>query len=144
MKKKISNKIKKITVDIFALNSFLFLITIPNELFIAKLTVSQWLDIRFLGFIVNTITAKPYSSFREICFNITNTNFKSSKLKKYLVDTITFSIFQLPIYCLMLYVNNANLNQIIYASIPVILFSAFTGRPYGIYLEWLRKITKCN
>lgn len=138
-------RIKKFLVDIFALNSFLILITIPNELLIAKLTLSQWVHVRTIGIFVNTLTAIPYSIFREKIFKLTNTNeTKSSWKRKYAIDTVTFSIFQLPLYCTMLYFVGSTLNQIIIASIPVIIFSSLTGRPYGIYLEWLRKKLKVN
>lgn len=128
----------RIGVDVFAINTFSLMQTIPLELGIVGMTWLQFAKARAMGTIVNTFIGRPYGIYRDYIFRKTNTTQESSFGRRYLVDTIVSVTFQTPTYCGILALSGADSEQITKAAGTVTLLSGFLGRPYGVYLEAIR------
>jgi hypothetical protein len=127
-----------IWTDIFALNSFSYLVSAPIELLIAGLSWQEHLQVRLVAAILNTLVAVPFGWWRGFIVKLTRLHAGEPLIKTYLVDTLIFLSFQLPLYIGNLILGGAEWSEILAATITVTLIAGLLGRPYGIYLDWLR------
>ncbi|MGX5174782.1 L-alanine exporter AlaE [Aliikangiella sp. IMCC44653] len=127
-----------IWTDIFALNSFSYLVSAPIELIIAGMSWQEHLQVRLVAAILNTLVAVPFGWWRAFIVRLTNLNVRDSFIKVYLVDTLIFLSFQLPLYVGNLVLGGAEMSEILAATITITLIAGLLGRPYGIYLDWLK------
>ena len=131
--------IYKFCVEGFAMNTFFYPVAAMFELGFAGMDFSEHVYTRIVNTAANTLLARPYGWARDKFLKKIGVNGKSSKLKKYLGDTAAFFLLQLPLYWGSLAVCGAELDEIVRAAIPATLLSGTFGRPYGIYLDWIRK-----
>ena len=130
--------------DTFAMVTFSTVVGMMIEVIISGMTFEQSVQARFTAVPVNLITARPYGIFRDWTFQFFKVE-KGNQVKKSFVDILAFIIFQVPLYAIILVFSGANIRQIATACTTVTIFSAFMGRPYGIFLDfsrWLFKIKK--
>ncbi|AMX01460.1 L-alanine exporter AlaE [Microbulbifer thermotolerans] len=124
-------------LDIFAMNSFSWLIAIPIELVLAGMSWQEHLKVRLMALVCNTLIARPFGLYRSW---VAHRFGGRGRLNAYLVDTFVFLSFQLPLYSGSIYLSGAGLREILTASATFILIAGILGRPYGIYLDWLRRM----
>lgn len=124
-------------VDIFAMNSFSWAVAIPIELVLAGMGWKEHLKVRLMALVFNTLIARPFSVYRSW---IVNRFGGAGVVNAYLVDTFVFLSFQFPLYLCNMRLGGASWDEIATASITFILIAGSLGRPYGIYLDWVRRV----
>lgn len=136
-----TNKRRLFIADTLAMVIFSFVTGMAIELLIAKMDIMQSLTSRVVAIPLNLVTARPYGLYRD--FIVKRLNVKQRILKS-LVDILIFVSFQVPVYIFVLLVAGADLEQIIKACSSVIMFFLVLGRPYGLFLDFLRKLFKAK
>lgn len=138
----VNNKRKQISfliADITAMILFSTGLCMIIEICIAGLTFFQSVGARIAAVPVNLITGRPYGWFRDKLFLTLGID-RSSPLKLFLGDTLAFVVFQVPLYVLVLLFAGATWKQIAVTSLSASLVFSLTGRPYGIFLDFCRRI----
>lgn len=128
---------RELLLDVFAMNSFSWAIAIPIEVVLAGMSWQEHLKVRLMAVIFNTMIARPFGLYRNW---VTNRFGGRGALKAYLVDTFVFLSFQFPLYLGNMLLSGASWMEIATASATFMLIAGSLGRPYGIYLDWLRRI----
>ncbi|MFC6981229.1 L-alanine exporter AlaE [Microbulbifer taiwanensis] len=123
------------------MNSFSWAIAVPIELVLAGMSWQEHLKVRLLAVIFNTLIARPFSLYRNWVMGRFGGR---GTLHAYLVDTFVFLSFQLPLYLGNMYLGGASWAEMATASATFMLIAGALGRPYGIYLDWLRRVWKDN
>ena len=127
------------SIDVFAMNTFSYMVALPIELGISGMSWNEHLQVRLVALLLNTVVARPFGLWRTFIlkkFRITDT---SSFWNTYKADTLAFLSFQLPLYVGNMVLGGASTSEIISAGITVSVVAGLLGRPYGIYLDWIRK-----
>ncbi|MBY6191199.1 L-alanine exporter AlaE [Microbulbifer agarilyticus] len=124
-------------LDVFAMNSFSWAIAIPIELLLAGMSWSEHLKIRLLAVVFNSVIARPFSMYRAW---IVKRFGRGGALHNYAVDTFVFLSFQLPLYTVNMMLGGASMAEIATACITFAMIAGVLGRPYGIYLDFLRRV----
>ena len=128
-----------IIADITAMIIFSTALCMTIEVFIAGLTVLQSVHARLAAVPVNLITGRPYGWFRDRLFLFLGIQ-RGSFLMMIFGDTIAFVIFQLPLYVIVLLFAGATWTQIGVSSLFMSMIFSLAGRPYGIFLDFCRKV----
>ncbi|WP_226703698.1 L-alanine exporter AlaE [Microbulbifer elongatus] len=124
-------------LDVFAMNSFSWAIAIPIELLLAGMSWREHIQVRLLAVVFNTLIARPFSIYR----NWVVARFgRGGALHNYAVDTFVFLSFQLPLYTLNMILGGASWGEIATACITFVMIAGALGRPYGLYLDCLRRL----
>lgn len=89
--------------------------------------------------IPNIITVTPYNLTR-VWLGKKLGIWKSNRLHQIIRDTLVFILYRVPLVFIVLTLLGTPLNKTVSACIAATLISGFTGRPYGIFLDWMRKI----
>ncbi|WP_152979700.1 L-alanine exporter AlaE [Mesorhizobium sp. 1M-11] len=124
--------------DTFAQIVFSTIVGAFVEIFVARLSLGQSASVRLAAIPVILFVGRPYGLYRDWLFRLTAGN--SSQLKATAVDTFANVTFQIPIYCALLAINGATVSQIVSAASSILVISALSGRPYGLFLVWCRKL----
>lgn len=119
------------------MNSFSWLVAIPIELLLAGMSWQEHLKVRLLAVVFNTLIARPFGLYRNW---VVRRFGGRGPVSAYLVDTYVFLSFQLPLYLGNMYLGGAAWTEMVTASATFLLIAGALGRPYGIYLDWLRRI----
>lgn len=125
-------------VDVFTMNLFSYLVALPIELLIAGMSFKEHLQVRLVALLLNTVVARPFGLWRSYLVNKFGVTQNSGWLKTYLVDTLIFLSFQMPLYVGNLILGGADMMEILKATMTVSLIAGTLGRPYGIMLDWMR------
>ncbi len=125
--------------DIAAMILFSTALCMIIEIFVAGLSFFQSVGARIAAIPVNLITGRPYGWFRDTLFLTLGID-RSSPVKLFLGDTLAFVVFQVPLYVLVLLFAGATWKQIAVTSFSASLVFSLTGRPYGIFLDFCRRI----
>lgn len=120
---------------------FSFVTGMVIELFIAKMDIVQSFTSRITAIPLNIVTARPYGLYRDFIVKLVN---PKQRIIKGFVDILIFVSFQVPVYIFVLLVAGADLDQIIKACSSVTIFFLVLGRPYGLFLDFLRKLLKAK
>ena len=134
-----SNIRRLILADTVAMIIFSFVTGMAIELFIAKMDMIQSLTSRVVAIPLNLVTARPYGLYRD--FMVKRLQVKNRLLTS-VVDILIFVSFQIPVYIFVLIVAGANVEQVLKACGSVIVFFVVLGRPYGLFLDFLRRLFK--
>jgi len=132
--------------DTFAMITFSTVVGMVIEIIVSGMTLNQSVQARLTAIPANLLTARLYGMFRDWIFRLLRAQ-EGSQLKKGIADILAFVLFQVPLYATILATSGANICQIATACGTVTIFSAFMGRPYGIFLDfsrWLFRIKKPN
>jgi hypothetical protein len=89
--------------------------------------------------VTNSLFGKPYGKFRDYAFKTTKTTDRSSFLRKAVVDTSALMIFWMPMYVGQMYLAGASKKSILIASAIATPLSLVEGRPFGMFMDWMRK-----
>lgn len=132
---------KKFWVDNLALNIFIVITAFFVEVVFSGIPLSVFWKGRLIMIIPNTIVVEPYNLTRN-WFDSKFCKFKSNRLRQVSRDTLTFIIYRVPLVFIVLTMLGAPMINIINAVVVATLISGFTGRPYGIFLDWFRRLFK--
>jgi hypothetical protein len=125
--------------DVSAMVLFSTALCMGIEIFIAKLTFFQSVTARIAAIPVNLVTGRPYGLFRDRLFLALGID-GTKPWKMILGDTLAFVIFQVPLYVIVLLCAGATWKQIFLSSAFMSVVFSLAGRPYGIFLEFCRRI----
>jgi hypothetical protein len=86
----------------------------------------------------NILTAEPYNITR-IWIGKKLSTWSSKRTAQIVRDTITFIIYRVPLIFLTLLILGAPLSNVLTVCLAATAIAGFTGRPYGIFLDWMRR-----
>ena len=98
------------------------------------------------GTLMNLVTAGPYGLWREKVFKLTNTNEKSGRLRKTLVDLAAFNSFQVPVYATAVAVGSlvsegkVDWEKVTHGATYLATISPFIGPTMGWFMDGCRKV----
>jgi len=136
-----NKSIKRFIVDTSAMISSSIVMGMANEMLIADMDLEQSLKSRAISLIPNILFGGIYGKYRDWMLKKFKTSEESHWLKKSTADIIAFTSFQGPLYAGILTFAGADSKQIATAVASFVVISPFLGRPYGLYLDWLRKLS---
>lgn len=124
-------------VDTIATIFFFTTVAALTELFIAGLAPAQVLTARLMSIPVMILTGRPYGMWRDWVFSFFPHFDRWAAIP---VDIVAFLLFQVPIYVAILAVAGANRAEMIAAVGSAIVFMVVLSRPFGLFLEAMRRI----
>lgn len=134
-----SQRLKNFWADTFALNTFCYFISIPIELGFAQMSFTTHLMARFIGLFIITGTARPFGIWRDFVFRRMKLSASDTGLKPYIVDTLAYLSFELPLYMINMSISGASLVQALKAALIFCVIAGVVGRPYGLYRAYIRR-----
>ena len=123
--------------DTLAMILFSLVLGMFVEVVISGLTVVQSLTARAASIPVNLLTGRPYGWFRDRLFGLTGLD-KARFFQAALGDTAAFALFQMPCYVVVLLLAGATWSQIGSSVVSFTILVAFSGRIYGVFLDFCR------
>lgn len=118
--------------DTTALIVFFTITGIINERILAGMTWEQVFHARLLGAALMVPVARPYGIWRDWLMKHAGT----TRLSKLLWDSVALVSFQVPVYA----VSGASGSGLIKGTLGAALLMLFLGRPYGAFLNAVRKL----
>ena len=109
-----------------------------TELFIAGMEPNQVLIARLITIPVMVLTGRPYGLWRDWIFARFT---PQGWLLSIATDILAFLTFQVPVYVTTLLIAGASLKEIQVAVSAAIIFMILLSRPFGLFLDALRKWT---
>lgn len=95
---------------------------------------------------MNSVTGGPYGWWREKAFKLTKTNKESGKIRKTLVDLLSFNTFQVPIYAAAVAIGSlisegkVDIEKVQNGATYLATISPFIGPTMGWYMDGCRKL----
>jgi hypothetical protein len=130
---------RKFLADITAAVIFFTVAAMLTELLIVKLTLTQSIEARTAAIIPMALAARPFGMYRDWMYKVLHLS-KRGAIANLLLETATFISFQLPIYVIILFYVGATLEQIAIACGAVVVLMAIVARPFGLFLNLVRKL----
>lgn len=131
-------KLKKFIVDFIALNTFVIATAFFVEVVFSGIMLVVFLKGRLIMIIPNMITVEPYNQTR-MWIGRKLGEWQSPRLHQIVRDTLVFILYRVPLVFIVLTLLGAPVEKVISACLAATLISGFTGRPYGMFLDWMRK-----
>lgn len=131
---------RRLVADTFSMILFSTVFGGIIEFFIAGLTVGQVLQTRTSAIPAIILIARPYGIYRDWIFKAFRVENGVHRWKPILADAAAFVTFQMPVYIGVLALAGADPAQISAAVGSALIVMIVSGRPYGILLEWSRKL----
>jgi hypothetical protein len=122
--------------DTTALIVFFTITGIINERILAGMTWEQVFHARLLGAALMVPVARPYGIWRDWLMKRAG----SSRFSKLLWDSAALVSFQVPIYAVIIAVSGASGSGLIKGTLGAALMMLLLGRPYGAFLNAVRKL----
>jgi hypothetical protein len=120
--------------DTTAALSFWTMINAFSEIVIARMPWKQVLIARVVGPLLYLPVARLYGLYRDSLVNG-----RRSGWGKVLADAFAFTTFEVGYYAPMIYfVVGASSRQTLVSCASLAVFTLFSGRPYGLWLELVR------
>lgn len=132
-------KLKRFLVDIFALNIFVACSAFVVEVLVSGISLTVFWQGRLLMVIPNIVTVEPYDRTRQWVGKTLGV-WKSRQLHQIVRDTIVFIIYRVPLVFVVLTLLGAPVSKVVAACISATIISGFTGRPYGLFLDFSRRL----
>jgi hypothetical protein len=130
---------RRYLADTFAMVIFSTIVGAFVEVVVAGLTLEQSARIRLAAIPVMLLAGRPYGIYRDWVFRLLG-NMSSGPFKAAVLDTVANVTFQVPVYACLLALNGATASQILTAVSSIILLIILSGRPYGLFLVWFRRL----
>jgi hypothetical protein len=130
---------RRYLADTFAMIMFSTFVGAFVELVVVGLTLEQSAGIRLAAFPVMLLSGRPYGIYRDWLFKLLG-NPDIGLFKAAAIDTLANITFQVPVYSCLLVLNGATINQVFSAVSSIILIIILSGRPYGLFLIWCRRL----
>ncbi|WP_227503041.1 L-alanine exporter AlaE [Raoultella terrigena] len=122
--------------DTAALILFFTTTGIINERVIADMTWEQVLHARLLGAALMIPVARPYGIWRDWLMRRAG----PGRVSQLLWDSAALVSFQVPIYALIIAFSGASGSGLVRGTLGAALMMLCLGRPYGAFLNWVRKL----
>ncbi|MBB3949260.1 L-alanine exporter AlaE [Aureimonas jatrophae] len=122
--------------DTLALILFFTLTSGLNERFVVGMEWSEVLVSRSIGAALMVPTARPYGLWREWFLARVR---PEGRVGTVLADCAALLLFQVPIYLAIVLVSGADLVSALRGSASFAVLMLVLGRPYGLWLEWVRR-----
>lgn len=139
--KSIGKAIYNYAVDTVASFSFYTPINALNEIFIAGMNPEQSLKVRMAGSVTGLFSSRMYGKFRDMTYKLTGIDDETGQVKKALIDITSSLIYGLPMYAAQMAITGVDHNKMIYGLGASALSTIVCARPYGMYLDMLRRVT---
>lgn len=121
--------------DTLALILFFTTTGIVNERFVAGMSWEQVWHARVLGAALMIPVGRPYGAWRDRLMR----HAKPTRLSQLLWDSLALVSFQVPIYVAIIALNGATGRGLLLGTLGAIVMMLCLGRPYGAFLNWVRK-----
>lgn len=128
---------KPFVIDTTATIVFFTVIAGLTELFIAGMHPQQVLIARLIMIPVMVVTGRPYGLWRDWLFARIAPQTRVSQI---IVDIVAFIAFQVPVYVGTLVIAGASWAEISAAVAASIVFMILLSRPFGLFLDWVRRM----
>ncbi|WP_159865271.1 MULTISPECIES: L-alanine exporter AlaE [unclassified Raoultella] len=122
--------------DTAALILFFTTTGIINERVIAGMAWEQVLHARLLGAALMIPVARPYGIWRDWLMRRAG----PGRVSQLLWDSAALVSFQVPIYALIIAFSGASGSGLIRGTLGAALMMLCLGRPYGAFLNWVRRL----
>lgn len=130
---------RRCLADTFAMVIFSTIVGVFVEVVVAGLALEQSARIRLSAIPVMLLAGRPYGMYRDWLFRLLG-NKSPGPFKAAVLDTFANVTFQVPVYSCLLALNGATVGQILTAVGSIILIIVLSGRPYGLFLVWIRRL----
>jgi hypothetical protein len=130
-----SDRWRSFAADTLALIVFFTATGILNERFIAGMTWEQVLDARLLGAGLMVVSGRPYGLWRDWIMRFSGPR-RGSRIAW---DALALVSFQVPIYAAILAISGADSEALLRGSLGVTVIMLALGRPYGAFLNLVRR-----
>jgi hypothetical protein len=128
--------VRAFIADTTALVLFFTMVGIVNERFIAGMSWEEVLRARLLGAMLMVPVARPYGIWRDWVMR----QAQSNHLSRMFWDSVALVSFQVPIYAAIIAVSGASGRGLWFGIIGAAFIMLVSGRPYGTFLNWIRKL----
>ncbi|MFQ6549002.1 L-alanine exporter AlaE [Aestuariibius sp. 2305UL40-4] len=136
-KAEMENRWKSFVADTTALVIFFTATGILNERFIAGMDWDEVLRSRLIGAPLMVLTARPYGFWRDWVLIRTAPLTPTARL---FWDSTALLVFQTPIYTAIIVASGADGAEILRGTLGAALIMLALGRPYGVFLDWIRSL----
>jgi hypothetical protein len=130
---------RRYLADTFAMVMFSTIVGAFVEVVIAGPTLEQSARVRLAAIPVMLLIGRPYGFYRDFVFRLFG-NKNPGRIKAAALDTFANLTFQVPVYSGLLALNGATIGQILTAVGSIIFVIVLSGRPYGLFLVWCRRL----
>jgi hypothetical protein len=130
---------RRFLADTFALIVFSTVAGASVEFLVARLSPQQVMHARLAAIPVILVTARPYGIYRDWLFRVCGVR-DNDQARAAVLDILAFVTFQAPLYVVVLFSAGASLMQIMAALASAAVILTVSGRPYGLFLDWCRKL----
>jgi hypothetical protein len=127
---------RSFVADTLALVIFFTIASGLNERFIAGMSWNEVATSRLIGAPLMVLTARPYGLWRTFVFDKTKPSTRWGTLA---VDSFALLAFQVPIYIGIIVASGAEGVSILWGALGFAALMFLLGRPYGLWLEFVRK-----
>ncbi len=127
---------RSFVADTLALVIFFTIASGLNERFIAGMSWNEVATSRMIGAPLMVLTARPYSLWRVFVFKMAS---PSSRFASLATDSFALLVFQVPIYVAIIIAGGAEGPSILWGALGFAALMFVLGRPYGLWLEFVRK-----
>jgi len=128
-------------VDTFATIVFFTIVAAFSELFIVGMQPEQVVVTRLLMIPMMAVTGRPYGMWRDWLFARLR---PVGAVSRTAMDVVAFLSFQAPVYLATLILAGATTEEMISAIGSAVVFMIVQSRPFGLFLELMRKITRAD
>lgn len=108
-----------------------------GELLLARMTWEQVMVSRGTAIPVMLATGRPYGMWRDLAFRRLAPRRPAARAA---VDVAAFVGFQVPVYAAILWLAGATGAQMATALATATVAMVALSRPYGLWLDWLRRL----
>ncbi|HYC69256.1 L-alanine exporter AlaE [Brevundimonas sp.] len=130
---------RRFLADTFAMVAFSTAAGLFIEVVVADLTIGESARVRLSALPVILLAGRFYGLYRDWLFRRAGGRAPGGA-RSALLDTFANTSFQAGLYSALLAVNGIHWPQSAKALLFVITFSVLAGRPYGLFLTWVRKL----
>lgn len=122
--------------DTLALILFFTTTGIINERFIAGMTWEQVIHARLIGGVLMVPVGRPYGMWRDWMMS----HARETRFSQLLWDSLALMSFQVPIYAAIIAFSGATGDGLIRGVLGAALMMLALGRPYGAFLNLIRRL----
>ncbi len=133
----LSPKVRSFVADTVALVLFFTLTSGLNERFVAGMPWQDVMVSRMIGAPLMVLTARPYGLWRD--WFLAKADPRSNRLRL-VADAFALVVFQVPIYAAIIVAAGAEGTAIVNGVLGFAVLMLVLGRPYGLWLEIVRKL----
>jgi hypothetical protein len=110
------------------------------EKLVAGMENAEVLKSRIGAVAANFIAGRAHGVIRELLSRLTRTHEASSPARKLALDTAAATVVGVTSYSTVLACSGVSLDEALIALPFGLLFTSCTGRPYGRFLDWYRRV----